>query len=74
MTSEKRQLSAFSYPYSGSSHHHCRQRISDPAGRRVLPRSLVGAADHLPRRLRGCHRLAVLEKPARHEVVKEAIS
>lgn len=71
MINEKRQFATFSCPYSGGGYYYCGQRVSDPAGHRVFPRSLVGAADYSPRRLRGCHRLAVLEKPARHEVVKE---
>lgn len=73
MINEKRQFAAFSHSYSGGSHHYCGQWVSDPAWYRVLPRGLVGVTDYFPHHLRGCHRLAVLEKPARHEVVKEAI-
>lgn len=72
MVNEKRQFAAFSCPYSGGGYHHCGQRVSDPDGHRILPRSLVGAADYFLHRLWGCHRLAVLEKPARHEVVKSS--
>lgn len=53
--------------------HHCRQRLSDPAGRAVLSRSLVGAARHCSGGGRGSHWLAYLEKPAWRQMVKEAI-
>lgn len=53
--------------------HHCRQRLSDPAGRAVLPRSLVGTARHCGGNYRGSHWLAHLEKPARRQMVKEAV-
>lgn len=52
--------------------HHCRQRLPDPAGRAVLPRSLVGAAHYCGSDSRGSHWLAYLEKPARGQMVKEA--
>lgn len=52
--------------------HHCCQRLSDPPGRTVLPRGLVGAAHHCGRGSRGSHWLAYLEKPAQRRMVKEA--
>ncbi|EOS75382.1 hypothetical protein C819_02372 [Lachnospiraceae bacterium 10-1] len=52
--------------------HHRRQRLPNPAGRAVLPRSLVGAAHYCGDDSRGSHWLAYLEKPAWRQVVKEA--
>lgn len=52
--------------------HHCRQRLPDPAGRAVLPRSLVGAAHYCGSDSRSSHWLAYLEKPAWGQMVKEA--
>ena len=52
--------------------HHCCQWLPDPAGRAVLPRSLVGAAHYCGSDSRGSHWLAYLEKPAWGQMVKEA--
>lgn len=52
--------------------HHRRQRLPDPAGRAVLPRSLVGAAHYSGSDSWGSHWLAYLEKPAWGQMVKEA--
>ncbi len=57
--------------FRDGAHHRC-QWLPNPAGRAVLPRSLVGAAHYCGSDSRGSHWLAYLEKPAWGQMVKEA--